>query len=291
MTRIHKDEPLWRKTTFRIGGPAKRLAEPETVEDVCALARGGEIAFVLGGGSNLLVSDAGVDGTTLFLGPEFAGVETEPAGEGIVRVRAGASARLTKLAGEMMRMGLSGLEFGFGIPGTLGGALMMNAGTRDGEMKDVAETITCVTADGKALTIPASEAGFGYRTSGFAPGCVIVGASLLLKAGETGAIRAAMRKGYMARKASQPLEWPSAGSVFKNPPGDFAGRLIETCGLKGAREGDAMVSAKHANFIVNTGTARAADVWRLIKRIKAAVLERAGTELDLEIKPVGTFDE
>jgi UDP-N-acetylmuramate dehydrogenase len=291
MTRILKEEPLWKRTTFRIGGPAKRLAEPEIVEDICDMMRSGEITLILGGGANLLASDAGVDGTTLLLGHEFARVETEPAWPGLVRVRAGAAARLTKLAAEMMRRGLSGLEFGFGIPGTLGGALVMNAGTREGEIKDVAESIMIVTREGRRETITARGAGFAYRRSAFPEGCAIVGATLMLRERDAAAIHSAMRKAYLARKAAQPLDMPSAGSVFKNPPGDFAGRLIEACGLKGERVGAALVSPRHANFIVNTGGASAADVLRLIKRVEAAVLERTGTRLEREIRLVGKFDE
>lgn len=291
MTKILKEEPLWKRTTFRIGGPAQRLALPESMEELCALMRSGDVRFVLGGGANLLVSDAGVQGTTLALGQRFGGVEISDTREGTARVKVGAAMGLTTLAGMMMKRSLSGLEFGFGIPGLLGGALRMNAGARGAEIKDITESIDIVTANGMQETIMASQAGFGYRSSEFPAGCVITGATLLLRQGNMELIHAAMRGGYMERKASQPLESPSAGSVYKNPPGDYAGRLIESCGLKGERVGEAMVSPKHANFIVNLGGAKARDVYQLMLRIEKRVYERFGARLEREIKLVGVFDE
>ena len=291
MTKILKEEPLWKRTTFRIGGPAQRLALPESMEELCALMRSGDVRFVLGGGANLLVSDAGVQGTTLALGQRFGGVEISDTREGTARVKVGAAMGLTTLAGMMMKRSLSGLEFGFGIPGLLGGALRMNAGARGAEIKDITESIDIVTANGMQETIMASQAGFGYRSSEFPLGCVITGATLLLRQGNMELIHAAMRGGYMERKASQPLESPSAGSVYKNPPGDYAGRLIESCGLKGERVGEAMVSPKHANFIVNLGGAKARDVYQLMLRIEKRVYERFGARLEREIKLVGVFDE
>ena len=291
MTRILRNEKLCGHTTFRIGGPAQKLAEPQSLEELCALAGSGEITFVLGGGANILVSDSGVDGTVLRLGPEFGQVEFAPAQNGLVRVKAGAATRLTWLAGWAMRQGLEGLEFGFGIPGSLGGALIMNAGTNIGQMQDVTEAVTLVTREGREERIGAREAGFGYRTSSFPQGAIIAGAELLLRPGEKSSIQAAMRGGYMKRKASQPLDRPSAGSVYKNPPGDFAGRIIEACGLKGERIGDAMVSPMHANFIVNMGAATAGQVYSLMRLVEKRALERLGARLEREIKLVGRFDE
>jgi len=291
MTKITKEEPLWKRTTFKIGGPAQTLAQPESVEELCSLMRSGEIRLILGGGSNLLVSDEGVKGMVLALGSGFGQMEIDTAGEGVVRVKVGAAMGLTRLAGMAQKRSLSGLEFGFGIPGLLGGALRMNAGARDGETKDITESIDIVTREGRLETIMASDAGFGYRTSLFPAGCVITGATLLLRDGDGDAIHAVMRAGYMERKASQPLDLPSAGSVFKNPPGDFAGRLIETCGLKGERIGEAMVSPRHANFIVNLGAATAKDVHRLMRLVEKRVSEQSGVKLEREIKLVGGFDE
>ena len=291
MTKISREEPLWKRTTFRIGGPARTLAQPESMEDLRALIRQEDVHLILGGGANLLVSDAGVEGMVLALGPEFARVEISAAGRGVFRVKAGASMRLSRLAGMMMKRSLSGLEFGFGIPGLLGGALRMNAGARGGEMKDIVESIDIVTKDGALETVLASGAGFGYRSSRFPEGCVITGATLTLREGSGEAIHSAMREGYALRRAAQPLDMPSAGSVYKNPPGDYAGRLVEVCGLKGERTGDAMVSPKHANFIVNLGAARAGDVRRLMRLVEKRVYEQTGVKLEREIRLAGEFDE
>jgi len=253
--------------------------------------RSGEVHLILGGGANLLVSDAGVRGMVLALGPEFGLMEIKAGSEGLARVEAGAAMGLTRLAGMAMKSSLSGLEFGFGIPGLLGGALRMNAGARGGEIKDITESISVVTKEGRLERIMARDAGFGYRSSAFPEGCVITGATLLLREGSGDRIHSTMRAGYLERKASQPLDLPSAGSVFRNPPGDFAGRLIETCGLKGERIGDAMVSPRHANFIVNMGAALANDVYRLMRLVEKRVSGQSGVKLEREIKLAGVFDE
>ncbi len=289
--RVEKDAPLSRFTTFRIGGPADRLVHPRNAEEVKALlSREGRV-FILGGGSNILVSDAGVRGVTMRISKCLADVEFSPGPGNTVMARAQAGVSLTRLSGLAMRRGLSGLEFAHGIPGALGGALVMNAGTREGEMKDITVSVTAIGSGGAVRRLTGGECGFSYRSSGFAEGDVIVECELALTPDDAGRVHERMRKGWEARKASQPLDKPSAGSVFKNPPGDFAGRLIEAAGLKGYRVGGAMVSGKHANFIVNTGGARADDVLAVMKEAERRVYETSGARLEREIKLVGRFDE
>jgi UDP-N-acetylmuramate dehydrogenase len=288
---VEKNAPLSRFTTLRIGGPADRLVHPRSVEEALSVLSKETQVFTLGGGSNILVSDAGVRGVTLRLAKCLADVEFSPGPGNTALVRAQAGVSLTRLSVLAMRRGLSGLEFACGIPGTLGGALVMNAGTREGEMKDVAVCVTAVTRDGALKRLTGAECGFSYRSSGFADGDVIVECQLALTRDDSTRIHKRMRKGWETRKASQPLDKPSAGSVFKNPAGDFAGRLIESAGLKGYCVGGAMVSVKHANFIVNTGGARAGDVLAVIKEVERRVYETSGVRLEREIKLVGRFDE
>jgi UDP-N-acetylmuramate dehydrogenase len=289
--QLEKNAPLSRLTTFRVGGLADRLAHPRSVEEALAILSGDRPAFILGGGSNILVSDAGVRGMTMRMSKCLSEAEFLPGQGGTAIVRAQAGVSLTKLSGLAMRRGLSGLEFAHGIPGTLGGALVMNAGTREGEMKDIAVSVTAVTQDGALRRLTGKECEFSYRSSGFVDGSVIVECELALTRDAAARIHERMRKGWETRKASQPLDRPSAGSVFKNPAGDFAGRLIESAGLKGYRVGGAAVSAKHANFIVNTGGALASDVFSVIKEVERRVYEKSGVKLEREIKLVGQFDE
>lgn len=288
---VEKNAPLSRFTTFRIGGPADRLVHPRGVEEALSVLSQEGRAFILGGGSNILVSDEGVRGVAMRFSKFCVDVEFSPSQGNKVIVKAQAGVSLTRLSGLAMRRGLSGLEFAYGIPGTLGGALVMNAGTREGEMKDVTVSVTAVTKDGAVKKLSGGECGFSYRSSGFADGDVIVGCELALTPSDPTRIHERMRKGWEARKASQPLDKPSAGSVFKNPAGDFAGRLIEAAGLKGYCVGGAMVSQKHANFIVNTGGAMAGDVLAVIKEAERRVYETSGVRLEREIKLVGRFDE
>jgi UDP-N-acetylmuramate dehydrogenase len=289
--QVEKNVPLSRFTTLRVGGPADSLVHPRTVEEALAvLSREGRV-FTLGGGSNILVSDAGVRGVTMRISKCLSDVEflSGPGNTALVKAQAGVS--LARLSGLAMRRGLSGLEFAHGIPGTLGGALVMNAGTREGEMKDIAVSVTAVAQDGALHRRAGAQLGFSYRSSGFAGGDVIVECELALTHDDTTRIHERMRKGWEARKLSQPLDRPSAGSVFKNPAGDFAGRLIESAGLKGYSVGGAMVSVKHANFIVNTGGARASDVFSVIKEVERRVYDTSGVKLEREIRLVGQFDE
>ncbi len=283
--KVLNNEPLDRRTTFRIGGRAGVFIIPETAGELAAAVRRHPDAFVLGGGSNLLIADGGI-GEVISM-ERFDAVEVAENAGGAV-LTAGAGASLTAIARRAGRMALGGLEFAFGIPGTVGGAVVMNAGASGGEVKQCL-TRAVLIVNGEAEEIRAEALGLAYRRSALPPGSVVVSAAFSLQAGEGPEILERMRKGMAARKKSQPLEYPSAGSVFKNPPGDFAGRIIEACGLKGLREGDAQVSLKHANFIVNLGHATATQVYSLIQAVEAAVLAQTGVRLERELKLAGGF--
>ena len=283
--KVLNNEPLDRRTTFRIGGRAGVFIIPETVGELAVVLRGRPDAFVLGGGSNLLIADGGI-GEVISM-ERFDAVDvTESAGGAVLTAGAGAS--LAAIARRAGRQGLGGLEFACGIPGTVGGAVVMNAGASGGEVKQCL-THAILMVNGEAEMIKAEALGLAYRHSALPPGSVVVSAAFSLKAGVEKEIRDRMRRGIAARKKSQPLEYPSAGSVFKNPPGDFAGRIIESCGLKGLREGDAQVSLKHANFIVNLGHATAAQVYAVIRAVEAEVLAKTGVRLERELKLAGGF--
>lgn len=284
--KVLKNEPLDRRTTFRIGGRAGILVIPETAGELAAALREHPGAFVLGGGSNLLVADDGI-GEVISM-ERFNAVDLAESAGGAV-LTAGAGASFTAIARRAGRLALGGLEFAFGIPGTVGGAVVMNAGASGGEVKQCLTRATLVI-NGEAEEMKAEELGLAYRQSALPQGSVVVSAAFSLTTGEGKEILERMRKGMAARKKSQPLEYPSAGSVFKNPSGDFAGRIIEACGLKGLREGDAQVSLKHANFIVNLGHATAAQVYSLIRAVEAEVLTKTGVRLERELRLAGGFN-
>lgn len=283
-------EPMARHTTYRIGGPAALYCVLDTVHDVTAALRVLEEEdvewTVVGKGSDLLVSDQGYAGAVLVLGREFKrhSVEDDV-------LRAGAASVLAHLVQDAFSRGLAGLEWAVGIPGTLGGALVMNAGTREGSIGQYVETVT-MFVPGQGLTlVHGRDVVWEYRRSGVAGRGIILEASLAVTQGEPVRIRAQMERGLKERKAAQPLNLPSAGSVFVNPTGDSAGRLIESVGLKGLRLGGARVSPVHANFIVNEGGATAADVVGLIRKIRMTVKDGCGVDLRPEIKFLGTFEE
>jgi UDP-N-acetylmuramate dehydrogenase len=285
--RVVPGERLSDWTSLRVGGPADAFVRIETREEL-ALTSGfcrahGLPLFVLGGGFNTLVRDGGLAGVVARL----AGLrEVALEADGSVRAEAGAShSQLTRFAAEH---GRAGLEFGVGIPGTIGGWVAMNAGTREREVKDVIASVELFDpAEGRVRELARGELRFGYRKADLPPGGVVLGARFATTADDPEAIRERQKKGLAQRRATQPIDQPSCGSVFVNPPGDFAGRLIEAAGLKGAREGGAEISALHGNFIVNTGGARAGDVLRLIERAREAVRARFGVALETEVKIVG----
>ena len=279
------NSPLARRSTFRIGGVADIAVFAHTREELtCALSLLREAAIpytVVGRGSNVVFPDEGIRGAVVFT-PATDGIRIEG-----TTVYADAGVSLTALAQAACKASLTGLEFAYGIPGTLGGAVYMNAGAFGGEMRDV-----CVSSEyydrtsGEIGRMVGDAQAFGHRTSVYAERerYVVLGAMLSLKQGESAEIEKTMN-GYMERrKSTQPLEYPSAGSVFKRPVGHFAGKLIEDCGLKGTRVGGAEVSVKHAGFIVNRGGATAHDVHALVSLIQRTVLEAYGVALECEIK-------
>jgi UDP-N-acetylmuramate dehydrogenase len=285
--RVRTDFPLAPLTTFRIGGPAALYLEPESESDLAAAARAiaaGDLEFaVLGKGSNVLIADRGFDGLVLRLGRGFrwAGREGE-------RIVAGGSMPLPALAGVALRHGLDGLAFGVAIPATLGGAVRMNAGAHGDEIAGVVETVDAFRLLGsRAERLDAVAMDFTYRGSGLLADAVVIGATLHLRPGEPSAIRASMADAREWRRRTQPLAEPNCGSVFRNPPGDHAARLIEEAGLKGTRVGAAEISGKHANFIVANPGSSAGDVRALIAAIADAVQERTGVVLVPEVQMIG----
>ena len=278
------DEPMAKHTSFRIGGPAKRMAFPETREQLVLLTgflqEAGITPLLIGNGTNLLVADEGLDTVVIDTSDRLSHIELT--GEGEITADAGVS--LAKLAVFAWKHGLTGLEFAHGIPGTLGGGIVMNAGAYGGELKDVVTEVTALYPDGVRALTPA-ELDFSYRHSVFSAGeGIVLGAKLRLEQGDADSIKARMDDLMARRKASQPLELPSAGSTFKRPTGYYAGPLIEGCGLKGCRVGGAEVSRKHAGFVVNAGGATCADVLALIEKVQKTVYDAHGVMLEPEVK-------
>jgi UDP-N-acetylmuramate dehydrogenase len=288
--RVRRRFPLAPLTTFRVGGPAALFLEPESEADLVAVSDAvrdsGVAVAILGKGSNVLVADAGFEGLVLRLGRSYRWSARHGG-----RLTAGASMPLPALAGVALTHGLTGLEFGVAIPASLGGAVMMNAGAHGGELADVLESIDAFgLSEGAARLVPTSEAGLSYRRSAFAPNTVVVGATVRLSPGEPSEIRARMDEAREWRRSTQPLAEPNCGSVFTNPPGDHAARLIDEAGGKGRRVGLASVSSKHANFIVAAEGATATDVVMLIAEIQDLVAERSGVRLEPEVRIVGDLD-
>ncbi|MDD2421749.1 MAG: UDP-N-acetylmuramate dehydrogenase [Heliobacteriaceae bacterium] len=282
-----ESEPMRLHTSWRIGGPADVFAVPVDVADLALLIRNcqdnGTPWLVVGGGSNLLVADRGIRGVVIYLGSKFG--QKELAG---TFFSAGAACRLPALARFTARHGLRGLEFAAGIPATLGGAVVMNAGAHGRTLGDVVRMVEVIDGAGQLKRLIQSQLGFGYRRS-----ClqgkkgVVIRVEMELSFDVREAVERDLAAVLQQRRASQPLEWPNAGSVFINPPGQVAGGLIETAGLKGFAVGGAQVSTRHANFIINTGGATAADVLAVMATVKNRVLATCGVELESEIRVVG----
>jgi len=285
-------EPLSRHTSFRIGGPADvwvEVADAEQIRRAQHLAAAAALPlFFLGGGTNILVSDRGVRGVVLKLGRPFAQIDWRPNG-GVTHVRAGAAGSFKKLVAEAVRRDLVGLEFGEGIPGTVGGGLLMNAGAFGGEIASVVTSIEGVSAAGDLSGLPRDALRFGYRHFDLPPAFFVTHVNFDLQLGDPATLRARVDSAKQRRAKGQPLGFPNAGSIFKNPPGHHAGRLIEEAGLKGERRGNAMISERHANFIVNLGGATAADVKTLMDEVVARVLARTGARLEPEVRLVGDW--
>lgn len=289
--RVRSGFPLAGLTTFRIGGPAALYLEPQDERDLAAASmavrEAGVDFLVVGKGSNLLVSDAGFDGLVIRLGTGFRW----SAREGSELVAGGAMA-LPALAGVALSHGLSGLEFAAAIPASLGGAIRMNAGAHGGQMSDVLRSADLYLLDeGRSLTIAVEEIGLAYRRSELPHTAVITGARLVLRSGDADRIRRDMEEIRQWRRNTQPVAEPNCGSVFKNPEGHHAARLIDEVGLKGARVGAAHVSEKHANFIVADRGATSSDVWSLISLVRGVVYRDAGILLEPEVHLVGPFSD
>lgn len=289
--RVRTAFPLAPLTSFRLGGPAALYLEPESDSDLAAAGEAivaTDVPFVvIGKGSNILVSDAGFPGLVLRLGRGYRWVARE--GD---RLTAGGSIPLPALSGVALRHGLAGLEFGVAIPATLGGAIRMNAGAHGGTMADVVErVVTYRLRDGRAETVRGKDAGFAYRHSALAEDAVVTGGVLRLETGEVSEIHSRMDEARGWRRRTQPLAEPNCGSVFANPEGDHAARLIDAAGGKGRRVGGASVSTKHANFIVAEPGSRSSDVLTLIRDIQQLVRDTAGVVLVPEVKLIGAFDD
>ncbi len=286
---VLQDEPMRRHTTFHIGGPADLLVTPSSEEQLAACIRAcrdsKEPWNLIGNGSNLLVADAGVRGVVIKLGRLFSDVSVEG-----TYIYAQAGAMLSSVAAAALKEELTGFEFAAGIPGTIGGAAVMNAGAYGGELKDVVRFVRVLCTDGTVRDVPCSEMAFGYRTSAVAAQqYIVMGVGLDLQKGSGEEIAACMADLKTRRVSKQPLDKPSAGSTFKRPEGYFAGKLIMDAGFAGYSVGDAMVSPKHCGFVVNNGEAAAADIWQLIKDVQAGVLEKFGVQLETEVKCLGEF--
>lgn len=287
---IH-NEPLNRHTTFRIGGPAAVFCKPRTLVELTSMLelchQSGVRTYLLGNGSNTLFADEGFDGAVISLMDLKTNATAVLEPDGSTRLTAGAGTLLVTVCNKALELDLTGLEFAFGIPGTVGGAVYMNAGAYGGEMKDVLYRVTFLDENLKLQTLPAKELNLGYRTSIFEekPWC-IVEAEFVLQPGVHEDINAKMQDYMSRRREKQPLDMPSAGSTFKRPAGCFAGQLIEQCGLRGFSVGGAAVSQKHCGFVVNTGGATCADVVELTDKIREIVQEKTGHVLEREIRVV-----
>lgn len=285
--QIRKEEPLSRHTTFRVGGPAEYFVTPEIeqVPKVVELCRQYELPLtVIGNGSNLLISDDGLRGVVLEIGKAASGIRILD-GEDLA-VQAGTL--LSETANFAARHGLAGMEFAAGIPGSLGGAVVMNAGAYGGEMKDILSAVRVLTTTGEIRVRPADELDLSYRHSRMMEEQeIVLEARLNLTQGSEFVIRAQMEELRKRRVEKQPLEYPSAGSTFKRPEGYFAGKLIEEAGLRGYRIGDAQVSEKHCGFVINRGSASAAQILELMQHVQARVKENSGVDLEQEVRLLG----
>lgn len=286
--RLRAGHPLAEFTSFRIGGPADLMVEVENPAELAAVLgaahRHHTPAFCLGAGTNLLVSDRGIRGLVVRLGKGFSDIVFDGR-----HVGGGAAAQFGELVLSCVERGLAGLEFGEGIPGTVGGGLIMNAGAFGGEMARVVTLVRGVTQEGEARSLTKDEVGFAYRRTELPRAFVITRVEFELTHGDRDQLRARVAELRAKRTARQPRGVPNAGSIFKNPPGQFAGRLLEGAGLKGERMGGAAFSDQHANFIVNLGGAQAAEVRALIELARRRVKESSGVALEPEVRLVGEW--
>ena len=287
---ILQDEPMAQHTTFKVGGPADFYVRPESAADITAAISAAKDTqnpwWVIGCGSDLLVSDSGLRGVVIEIGQRMSAITVDGT---TITVQAGATNEAVAQAA--CAAGLAGYEFASGIPGSIGGAAIMNAGAYDGEFKDFATSVTCLDTEGGVHTISANEAEWGYRHSMMGDaGWIILSVTLQLHPDSKDAIQARMDDLTQRRASKQPLEMASAGSTFKRPTGYFAGKLIQDAGMQGHTVGDAQVSTKHAGFVINRGKATAQDVCHVIRDVQAAVKEQFGVTLETEVKMWG-FEE
>ncbi|WP_330542127.1 UDP-N-acetylmuramate dehydrogenase [Butyrivibrio sp. X503] len=286
---VIENEDMSRHTTFKTGGPASLFISPEDTEQltevIAVLKRISEDFFILGNGSNILVSDKGFDGAVISL-RKFSEVTLKDD----TTIEAGAGALNSAIASFARDNSLAGFEFAAGIPGTIGGAMIMNAGAYDGEMKLVTKEVTVLSPSGEIMVLDNSTMEFGYRTTAIkGRGYVVLSAALQLEKGDQEAITAKMAELASRRRDKQPLEYPSAGSTFKRPEGYFAGKLIEDAGLRGYSVGGAAVSEKHCGFVINKGGATSSDIYKLIIEVKEKVMQASGVELEPEVIMLGEF--
>lgn len=283
--RLRADEPLARFTWFRVGGPAEVLFEPEDFDDlqVFMAARPRDVALtVIGGTSNILIRDGGIPGIVIRLGKAFAEITTDDE-----KIMAGAAAADINIARRAADAGICGLEFMVGIPGTLGGALRMNAGAYGTEIADVFDSATALDTDGNLHALSAAEMGFAYRHADVAEGMIFTSAVLKGQAGDAAAIRTRMKDIQETRESSQPVRERTGGSTFANPVGHKAWQLVDAAGCRGLQIGGAQVSEAHTNFLINTGDATAADLEQLGEEVRRRVMENAGVQLHWEIRRLG----
>ena len=287
--RVLVDEPMKQHTTFRVGGNADYFVMPQNAEEVkniVALCKEADMPYyILGNGSNLLVGDKGYRGVIIQIYKEMNHIRIEDD-----KVFAQAGALLSRVGTATLEAELTGFEFAAGIPGTVGGAVVMNAGAYGGEMKDIIASATVLTQDGDIITINKEDLELGYRTSVIAKkGYVVLEAEYQLQKGDKEAIRARMDELKVQRVTKQPLEYPSAGSTFKRPEGYFAGKLIQDAGLRGFQVGGAEVSEKHCGFVINKDQATAADIQELMRQVSDKVMQEFGVKLEPEVKTLGEF--
>ena len=285
---VMQNEPMKKHTTFRIGGPADFYTEPDEKQlpKLIGIAKecGIEVT-IIGNGSNLLVGDGGIRGLVIGIGKGLSKIEVSDN-----KITAGAGAILAAVASKAAEASLGGMEFAAGIPGSIGGAVVMNAGAYGGEIKDIIVSVTVLTPDGQILKLSKEELDLSYRHSCvLEKGYIVLEAQLELFTKPQEQIRAYMAELRSKRVEKQPLEFPSAGSTFKRPEGYFAGKLVMDCGLRGYRVGDAQVSQKHCGFVINAGNATAADVMQLIKDVQERVMDQFGVQLEPEVKMIGEF--
>lgn len=282
-------------TSFRIGGPADIFVEPNTLLELQTLRRivleHAAPCFLLGGGTNVLVSDRGVRGVVIRLGRgfDYSAWSVQPEPESVAQVRVGAGRSLGRFVREAARKGYGGVEFAEGIPGRVGGGLLMNAGAFGSELSEVVEAIAGITHTGQHLRLSGASIGFAYRKTALPPQFIVSEVALRLPQKPQASIMASMQQAREKRTRTQPHGYPNAGSIFKNPPGRHAGRMIEAVGGKGSRQGQAQISERHANFIVNTGGATATQVWHLVEQVQHLVWREQQVWLEPEVRRVGEW--